>query len=90
MGKFFSFIRSDKFKQTGKFKGHIEILPEQIIDDVKNLKLSEKTAREFELNLDPDSWGNSKMLKEILKTEKVTVVVYILKAKFADSLDFGS
>lgn len=30
------------------------------------------------------------MLKEILKTEKVTVVVYILKAKFADSLDFGS
>lgn len=80
--KFFSFIsmEGEHFRKTGKFKGTIEILPTLIIKEVNKLKLAPKTKLDLDLNYDPQNWGNSLLQKEIIRSEKVNIIVYILKA----------
>ena len=73
-------MKGEEFRQVGKFKGLIQILNSQVLKQIQDLNLHEKTQNKFGLNFEGNEWGYSEIEKQMLTSQNCTVVVYMLKA----------
>lgn len=80
----------ENYRMTGTFKGNVEIIQEEVLMQIIDLKLSEKELNSLEIPRSISEWKFSKLDADMLKGTNMTITVYIISATFYTSEDLNS
>jgi hypothetical protein len=80
----------ENYRKTGVFKGNVEIIQDEVLNQIINLRLTEKELNTLEIPRSIEEWKYSKIDADMLRGTKVVVTLYVISAEFYTTEDLNS
>ena len=87
---YFQNYNQNNIKDVGILKTKLEVLETEIVQKLIKIDLKKEERKLFEIPSSLEDYQYSNSDEQIMKTEKVKILIYILDCNFYESMDIGS